>query len=198
MFLISCCHCSISSSQRTISRRTPMMAGQSSSPSQDASPNIWAETLLRPCSTGCIQLQENHPDVGNPGKCLEIFSEALCAWWTSYVPSGEKILFVFSWDHFNLFLNNTVYKTNSSSSCNNLLSRWHGTFVPNAGFNFKYWIFPVLSSFLLAPAGTYSMSNWIKVATKRYFNIFIHTTGDCLSVFCQVLTCGCTRVYLLA
>lgn len=90
-----CSNYSVSSSQRTISRRTPMMGGRSSSPSQAASLNIWADTLLHPSSTGCNQLQENGGGESPwcrklyPGKYLEIFSEALCAWWTSYVPAYQ-------------------------------------------------------------------------------------------------------------
>lgn len=44
IFLNSCCIHSGFSTKRTTSRRTPTMGGRSSSPSQDASPNIWADS----------------------------------------------------------------------------------------------------------------------------------------------------------
>lgn len=153
-------------------------------------------------------MEENHLDVGNYSlecnlkysvKHLVYLVNFLC----SSLPTGEKILFVFCWDHFDLFLNNRVYKTNSSF-CNKLLSSWNGTFVVNAGFKFKCWIFQV---FIFLPSDSsrklhticLMWSNWIKVPTKRCFNIFIHTAGDFfLSVFSRVLSCGCTRVYLFA
>lgn len=62
--LLKSCYYSVFSTQRTIIRRTPTMGGRSSSPSQDASLNIWADTLLHPSLAGKCML-DNHLDVGN-------------------------------------------------------------------------------------------------------------------------------------
>lgn len=92
IFLNSCCIHSGFSTERTTSRRTPTMGGRNSSPSQDASPNIWADPLLHLFLTGCNQLQEKNTGELSwwrklqPGILLEIFSEALCAWGASYIP----------------------------------------------------------------------------------------------------------------